>query len=95
MLITEPRPALKWTGSAIRARSSLIHAFGHAVIHAAQRIGLVIDAARFGKSGGAGGDHEEEGIEAMDFDFGITWVALNNCGFKKRRFDRLSVSGRK
>ena len=34
-------------------------------------------------------------IEALDFDFRITRVALNNYGFKKRRFDRLSVSGRK
>ena len=81
--MTEPRPALKWTGSAISARSSVIHAFGHAVVHAAQRVGLVIDAAGLGKSGGAGGDHEEEGIEAVDFDFGIIWVALNDCGLKK------------
>ena len=93
--MTEPRPALKWTGSAIRARSSLFMPLVMPVVHAAQRVGLVIDAAGFGKSGGAGCDHEEEGIEALDFDFGITWVALNNYGFKKRRFDRLSVSGRR
>ncbi len=72
-----------------------IHALGHAVIHAAQRIGFVVDAAGLRKSGGAGGDHEEEGIEALDFDSRITRVALNNYGFKKRRFDRLSMSGRR
>ena len=81
--MTEPRPALKWTGSAISARSSVIHAFGHAVVHAAQRVGLVVDAAGFGKSGGAGGDHEEEGICGLGLRLQDHPVALNNYGFKE------------